>query len=102
MSEGKPGNGAESPFGNGKGATMSGPSTGANNFLENPEGNGSSGEGRDFTKESRMQPTGSPPDIDTSSIPAGGKMPFGTGDSWARGDADGGVQPPKMPFKNLR
>jgi len=102
MSEGKPGNGFESPFGNGKGATMSGPSTGANNFLENPAGKSGDEGGRDFTKETRTQPTGSPPDIDTSSIPAGGKMPFGTGDSWAKGDADGGVEPAKVPFKNLR
>ena len=81
-----------------------GPSTGANNFLENPAGGSPSSGGRDFTAESRTQKTGQAADIDKASVPAGGLMPFGTGDSWAGKEetADGGIDPSKTPFKNLR
>lgn len=108
--ENKPGNGYTSPFGNEKGATMAdGPSTGAHNFIEDPASHAPETGGRDFTKESRDQPNmnhaaggGS---YDPSSVPAGGTMPFGTGDSWAKAeeDVDGLADDVKqMPFKNLR
>jgi len=49
--ENQSGDGKTSPFGDGKGATMgAGPSTGGNNFIENPGGNNPAGSGKDFTK----------------------------------------------------
>lgn len=49
--ENQSGDGKTSPFGNGMGATQgAGPSTGGNNFLENPGGNNPAGQGKDFTK----------------------------------------------------
>lgn len=70
------GNGSTSPFGDGAGATPSGPSTGGNNFLTNPGGNGRKGGGRDFTQEKAPpQPTGAG-GLNADSIPAGGRLPF--------------------------
>jgi hypothetical protein len=73
-----PGNGAQTPFGNGKGGTQAvGPYTGAHDFLTDPSGSGPKGSGRDFTKESRPQPAdGAPKEINADSIPAGGRLPF--------------------------
>lgn len=103
MPEGKPGDGKISPFGNGKGATMAGDSSGAHNFLEDPASAAPKTGGRDFTAESREQKTGPADTIDKASVPQGGTMPFGTGDKWAKGEetADGGIEP-KTPFKNLK
>lgn len=76
-----PGNGRESPFGNGAGATPSGPSSGGNNFLTNPAGNGSKGGGRDFSAERPApQPTG-PGGLNMDSVPAGGRLPFSSNTS---------------------
>lgn len=107
--ENKPGNGSTSPFGNEKGATMAGPSSGGHNFLEDPESNAPSTGGRDFTKESRDQPSmdhsadgGS---YDPASVPQGGPLPFGTGDAWAKAEdePDGLAESVnKTPFKNLK
>ena len=59
MAEGKPGNGSDSPFGNGNGATASsGGSNGGHNFVRDPAGGGAKTGGRDFTKESRAQKSG--------------------------------------------
>lgn len=104
--ENKPGNAQDSPFGNEKGATMAdGPSSGAHNFIKDPESHAPSTGGRDFTKESREQSDGPLPTIDDASIPAGGKLPFGTGDAWSKAEetADGTADTVKhTPFKNLR
>jgi len=107
MGDGKvgPRDGAISPLGNGKGSTMAeGPDSGAHNFLEDPSSAAPTTGGRDFTKESREQKSGPADDIDKPSVPQGGPMPFGTGDSWARGEstADGGIAPATTPFKNLK
>lgn len=104
MPDGKPGNGKDSPFGNGNGATMQGSSSGGHNFIEDPESAAPKTGGRDFTKESREQPTGQASDIDKTSVPQGGLLPFGGGDKWAKKeeDADGGIEPGTSPFKNLK
>jgi len=71
-----PGNGSESPFGNGAGATSLGASSGGNNFLTNPTGNGRKGGGRDFTAEKPApQPMGAG-GINQDTVPAGGRLPF--------------------------
>lgn len=90
MEQTKPGNGYDSPFGNGEGATQMGPSNGAHNFLEDPGSNAPTSGGRDFTKESIGQKSGSD-DVDKASVPSGGEMPFG-----------GAVEAVPMPFKNLK
>lgn len=97
----KPGNGYESPFGNGKGATMAGPSTGAHDFVEDPEPHGSKEGGRDFTEESRPQKTGEP---DRENVPPGGPLPYPSVDPSKEADGYpgdvGGTG--RVPFKNLR
>lgn len=77
MADGKPGNGATPPFGDGNGATSSaGPYSGAHDFTKDPKSHAPATGGRDFTKENRPQsmaegrPAGQP---NTTSIPAGGK-----------------------------
>ena len=103
--ENKPGNGYDSPFGNGNGATSMGASNGAHNFLEDPASAAPKSGGRDFTTESRDLPSGQAPDLDKASIPDGGLLPFGGGDKWAKDpdcSTDGGVEPKSMPFKNLK
>ena len=88
MPDGTPGDGVSSPFGDGQGATMA---------------QGSSTGGRDFTAESRPQPQGPLDSIDPASIPQGGKFPTAAMDGWTGKDAvDGGVEPARTPFKNLR
>lgn len=77
MAEGKtPGNGMTSPFGNGNGATASGDSSGAHDFLTDPKGSGAAAGGRDFTKESRPQ-SDAKKEVEPNSqeIPAGGLIP---------------------------
>lgn len=101
--EGLPGNGAVSPFGNHKGATMNGSSDGGHNFLEDPESAAPKAGGRDFTAESRDQKSGPDPTIDKASVPSGGPLPFAGPDGLKADDTkDGGVEPAKSPFKNLR
>lgn len=100
-----PRDGVISPLGDGKGSTMAGASDGAHNFLEDPESAAPKTGGRDFTKESRDQEVGTLPTLDKASVPQGGTMPFGTGDKWAKEEddgAEGGIEPTKTPFKNLK
>lgn len=77
-----PGNGNDSPFGDGDGATQAaGPSSGAHDFITDPKSNAPATGGRDFTKESRPQGGDRmAPDINTDSIPAGGRLPFPSAD----------------------
>lgn len=56
------GDGKTSPFGNGKGATAGGASSGANDFTKNPRGTGDKGGGNNFL----TNPTG-------NAIKAGGR-----------------------------
>lgn len=91
--EGKDGgNGKTSPFGNGKGAPASGPSTGGQNFLTSPTSTQSIGGGQDFVTSpkstqggspedivktggnSSEQKTGEMPDLHADSVPPGGKI----------------------------
>lgn len=106
MAENKPGNGNTSPFGNEKGATMAeGPSSGAHNFLENPESNAPNKGGRNFLEESRAQDIGPEDTIDQASVPDGGTLPWPKADPTATADGcpDGVAETVKnMPFKNLR
>jgi len=107
MAEGKtPGDAANSPFGDSKGATQAtGASSGAHNFLEEPTSNTSDG-GRDFTKENRPQEAGDPADrYNESSVPDGGDLPFeqtdDTADNDERGMQIGQIvdKPKAKPFK---
>lgn len=111
MPDGKPGNGYDSPFGNGKGATMAqGSSSGAHNFLKDPESGASKEGGRDFTKESRPQePIDHTPDggcYDPASVPQGGPLPFPAADpskgEQSRENNPGVADKAPVPFKNLR
>lgn len=88
----KMGNGSTSPFGNGQGATASGPATkgndfvknpsgsgskaGGNNFVTNPSGNGDKSGGRDFTEDpgGDAQASGEAPDLNEGTVPAGGRI----------------------------
>ena len=85
MAENKPGNGQDSPFGDGDGdATANGPTTGAHDFVTDPESHAPKTGGRDFTKESRPQTEGGALEINEDSIPDGGTLPFAGNDSLAR------------------
>ncbi len=92
--ENKPGNGYESPFGNGKGATSAGPSTGAANFVKDPKGPpaANTGRGLDVADQQRPQPmggTGYNPD----SLPEGGALPFPQTDVPADASTSTAAQP---------
>lgn len=100
-----PGDGANPPFGNGKGATSSGgAASGGHNFLEEPSGGSKSG-GRDFTKENRAQESGSPEDrYNKDSVPTGGDLPFDDTDETAEGEREMQIgqtvdSPKAKPFK---
>lgn len=107
MAEGKtPGDGSVSPFGNSKGATQaSGSSSGAHNFIEDPESHAPATGGRDFSKENRPQKDGDPEDrYCPDSPPDGGDLPFEQADKASqdvRDDMTGQlVEDPKhKPFK---
>jgi hypothetical protein len=76
MAENVPGNGSDSPFGNGEGAvTGVPPATGGHDFLQDPASNAPASGGRDFTKETYEQKTGSDP-VNPQSVPSGGTLPF--------------------------
>lgn len=71
--ENKSGNGYTSPFGDEKGATLSGgASTGAHDFIEQPESDAPKTGGRDFTKESRSQQMTADSGYNKDSVPSGG------------------------------
>jgi len=106
MADNKPGDGANPPFGNGKGATSSaGASSGAHNFLEDPASNAPKTGGRDFTKESRPQEVGKPEDrYNSDTVPEGGDLPFDQTDDTAEGEHAMQVgqivdKPKNKPFK---
>lgn len=101
-----PGDGSTSPFGNHKGATMAGPSTGAHNFLEDPASGAPKEGGRDFAAE---QPNKQQPRDDeeiAGSVPAGGPLPYPAADpsagERARENNPGVADKAPLPFKNLR
>lgn len=85
------GDGSTAPFGDGNGATSGGASSGAHDFLTDPESNSPKTGGRDFTKESRPQKDGAAPDLNQESVPEGGTMPFAKDDAIARGMPDVGT-----------
>lgn len=104
--EGKtPGNAYASPFGNSKGATMGGPSSGAHDFIKDPASHAPATGGRDFSQESRTQKTGDPADrYCPDSPPDGGTLPFEDADKASqdvRDDMTGQLveEPKHKPFK---
>ena len=73
--ESKPGTGAVSPFGDGKGATSAaGAASGAHDFLKDPQSAAPKSGGRDFSKENRDQQSGTDDTINDESVPDGGTI----------------------------
>lgn len=100
---------ASPPFAtaDGKPVNPSGGASGAHDFVTDPKSHSPSTGGRDFTKESRVQPPvkdSQDTTISPESIPAGGRilkadpMPVS---KMVSGTAQG-VTPAKMPFKGMK
>jgi hypothetical protein len=100
MAENQSGSGYMSPFGNEKGATSGGPSSGASDFVKDPEGEAdkfATSGGRDFTAESKGQSMGGS-GCNPDSVADGGILPFGDLDP--QDTEMGGVQGVKAkPYK---
>lgn len=117
MEGAKIGDGKTSPFGNGKGATMAGPSSGGHDFVKQPSSNAGGGGGHDFVKSPGPNPAlntggkdftkgdvpeqkeGAAPDLCPESVADGGRFihkdaPEGYGDVGV-----GSIGHGKKPFK---
>jgi hypothetical protein len=71
----KPGTGSTSPFGDGKGATSAaGGSTGVHDFVSNPASAAPKTGGRDFTKESCDQSSGTDETLNPDTVVPGGRI----------------------------
>lgn len=101
--ENQPGNGYLAPFGNEKGATQGGPSSGAHDFTTDPKSHSPATGGRDFSKESRSQPASGDQGRNPDTVPAGGDRPFSDTDPKGNVGADGvTVETPTSPRKPFR
>lgn len=76
MADSKPGNGYSSPFGNGNGATMTGPSSGAHDFITDPASGAPKTGGRDFAAEPPPEQQSGNSGYNPDSVPQGGTLPF--------------------------
>lgn len=117
MEGAKLGDGKTSPFGNGKGATMAGGSSGSHDFVKDPSSNAGGGGGHDFIKNPAPNPSvvgggkdftkgevpeqkeGQAPDLCPESLTDGGRFVHKDAEAGYGDIGTGSIGHGKKPFK---